>query len=381
MVSALKKQADVMTVLGQNHASQPRSEAAQLIADRTPGDLDKIFFTNSGTDAVEHAVRMARLHTGRPKVFTMHRSYHGATGGSITFTGDPRRWDVEPAMPGVVRFIGPYLYRSSFRAESEEEECYYALAHLNEILMYEGPRTVSAILIESIVGTNGILVPPDGYLAGVREICDRHGIVMICDEVMCGFGRIGEWFAVNKWKVTPDLITFAKGVNSGYVPLGGVAISQEIAETFSKRIFPGGGTYFGHPLACATVVESIRIFEEEAILQRAHRLGAEILGPGLRSIAERHPSVGDVRGIGCFWVLDLVKNRKTREMLVPFNATGADADPMNELGKACRDRGLWVLTHFNRLHICPPLITSNEDAQLGLSIIDEVLTFSDQYVT
>lgn len=380
LVSALKEQAEVITVIGQNIASEPRSEAARLIAERTPGNLDKIFFTNSGTDAVEHAVRMARLHTNRLKVFTMHRSYHGATGGSITFTGDPRRWSVEPSLPGVVRFIGPYLYRSSFNAESETEECERALAHLEEILTYENPETVAAILIESIVGTNGILIPPEGYLAGIRKICDRYGIVMICDEVMSGFGRIGEWFAVNRWNVIPDLITFAKGVNSGYVPLGGVAISHQIAETFADRFFPGGGTYFGHPLACATAVASIRIFEEDSILERVRRLGDKILGPGLRALVDSHPSIGEVRGTGCFWALDLVKNRQTREMLVPFNAIGSDAIPMNELGKACRDRGLWVLTHFNRLHICPPLIISDEDAQLGLSIIDEALTVADQYV-
>jgi len=381
LVSAIKKQADVMTALSQIHASEPRSEAARLIAERVSGDLDKIFFTNSGTDAVEHAVRMARLHTSRHKVFTMHRSYHGATGGSITLTGDPRRWAVEPGLPGVVRFLGPYLYRSSFGAESEAEECKRSLDHLEEILTYEGPENVAAILLESIVGTNGILVPPDGYLAGIRKICDRHGIVMICDEVMTGFGRCGEWFAINRWKVIPDLITFAKGVNSGYVPLGGIAISRRIAETFADRPFPGGGTYFGHPLACATAVESIRIFEEDSILERVRRLGDEILGPSLRALADSHPSIGEVRGMGCFWVLELVKNCQTREMLVPFNAAGPDAIPMNEIEKACRDRGLWVLTHFNCLYVCPPLIISDEDARLGLSIIDEALTVADGYVT
>ncbi|XYI03097.1 aspartate aminotransferase family protein [Sorangium sp. So ce1128] len=381
LVAAIREQAGSIATLSQIHATAPRSEAARLIAERTPGDLHKIFFTNSGTDAVEHAVRMARLHTGRHKVFTMHRSYHGSTGGSIVLTGDPRRWDSEPGMPGVVRFSGPYLYRTSFNATSDAEECERALAHLEELLMYECPSRVAAILLEPIVGSNGVLVPPGGYLEGVRKICDRHGIVMICDEVMSGFGRCGEWFAVNKWGVVPDLITFAKGVNSGYIPLGGIAISRQIAETFADRPFPGGGTYFGHPLACATAVASIKAFEEESILDGVRRLGSDIFGPGLQALAKNHPSIGEIRGTGCFWALELVKNRQTREMLVPFNASGSDATPMKELEKACRERGLWVLTVGNRLHVCPPLIISDEDAQLGLSILNEALGVTDRYVT
>ena len=380
LVSAIKKQADVMSALSQIHATEPRSEAARLIAERTPGDLNKIFFTNSGTDAVEHAVRMAKIHTHRNKIFTMHRSYHGSTAGSMTLTGDPRRWAVEPGLPGVVRFNGPYLYRSSFHATTEKEECERALAHLEELLVYENPQSVAAILIESIVGTNGLLIPPDGYLAGVRKLCDRYNIVMICDEVMAGFGRCGEWFAVNQWNVVPDLITFAKGVNSGYIPIGGVAISEKIATSFDDQVFPGGGTYYGHPLACATIAESIRIFEDESILERVRFLGDKIIGPGLKEMSETHPVVGEVRGTGCFWAVELVKNRDTREMLVPFNAKGDDATAMKELGKFCKDRELSVLIHNNRLHLCPPLIISDEDTKLGLSIVDEALSAIDQYV-
>ena len=380
LVAAIAQQAGVMTTIGQIHATEPRSTAARLIAERTPGDLDQIFFTNCGTDAVEHAVRMATAHTGRHKIFTMHRSYHGSTAGSLTLTGDPRRWGVEPGLPGVVRFIGPYLYRSSFGSRTPAEERERSLAHLEELLSYERPESVAAILLETVVGSNGVLMPPDGYLAGVRSICDRHGIVMICDEVMTGFGRCGEWFAVDRWGVTPDLITFAKGVNSGYVPLGGIAISRRIAETFADRPFLGGGTYYGHPLACATAVESIRVFEDDAILARVRRLGDDILGPGLRTLAERHPSVGEVRGTGAFWVLELVKNRETRERLVPFGASGAAARPMNDVARACLERGVSTLMLENRVHVCPPLIISDEDAQLGLTVLDDALAVADRYV-
>ena len=380
LISRIKDQADKLATLSQIHASAAKSEAARLIAERTPGDLDKIFFTNSGTEAVEHAIRMAKIHTGRNKVLTMYRSYHGSTAGSMSYTGEPRRWAIEPGVPGAVKFIGPYLYRSSFSSNTESEESARALAHLEEIVNFEGPQNIAAIMIESIVGTNGILIPPDGYLQGIRDLCNKHQIVMICDEVMSGFGRCGEWFAVNKWQVVPDLITFAKGVNSGYVPLGGVAVSPEIYRSFEELSFPGGGTYFGHPLACATAAESIHIFEDEQIIERVRRLGDEIIGPGLLNLYEKHPSIGEVRGTGCFWALELVKSRKSREMLVPFNAKGQQAAPMKELKDALLKQGLWVLTHHNRLHICPPLITDDADIELGLEIIDKSLTVVDKHV-
>jgi taurine--2-oxoglutarate transaminase len=235
-------------------------------------------------------------------------------------------------------------------------------------------------MLETVVGTNGILVPPDGYLQGVRDICDRHGIVMISDEVMCGFGRCGEWFAVNRWGVTPDLICFAKGVNSGYIPLGGVVISQKIADSFKERSYPGGLTYSGHPLACASAAASIKIFKEEGIVENAKRLGDDIIGPGLRDLAKKHPSIGDVRGLGCFWAIELVRNRETREPLVPFNAAGAAAGPMNEVVAACKARGLWPFSHFNRIHVCPPLTTPDDEVRMGLAILDEALAEADKYV-
>jgi taurine--2-oxoglutarate transaminase len=246
--------------------------------------------------------------------------------------------------------------------------------------MVEGAQNVAAIILETVVGTNGILVPPDGYLQGVRELCDRHGIVMICDEVMCGFGRCGEWFAVDHWNVVPDLICFAKGVNSGYLPLGGVLISDRVAASFRERPFPGGLTYSGHPLACASAAASIKIFREEGIVENARRLGQSVIGPGLRELAAKHPSVGDVRGLGCFWALELVRNRETREPLVPYNAAGPAAAPINEVVGACKARGLWPFSHFNRIHVCPPLTTPDDEVRLGLSILDEALAEADKYV-
>ncbi|HEV7195930.1 MAG TPA: aspartate aminotransferase family protein [Pedococcus sp.] len=381
MVAAIQEQAARLTTISPAFANDARSEAARLIAELAPGDLNRVFFTNGGAEATENALRMARLHTGRHKVMAAYRSYHGATAGAIAVTGDPRRWASEPGMPGVVRYWGPYLYRSAFHAQTEQEESERALQHLRDLLMVEGPHTVAAIILETVVGTNGILVPPPGYLQGVRDLCDEYGIVMVADEVMAGFGRCGEWFAVDHWGVTPDLITFAKGVNSGYVPLGGVVISERIAETFDQRPFPGGLTYSGHPLACASAVASIGIFKDEGILEHVRSLGEDVIGPGLRAIADKHPSVGEVRGLGVFWALELVRDRHTREPLVPFNAAGADAKAMNDFAAACKERGLWPFTHFNRTHVVPPCTTTAVEVREGLAILDEALTVADGYYT
>jgi taurine---2-oxoglutarate transaminase len=381
LVAAIQEQAGKLCTIAPSFANDARSEAARLIAEIAPGDLNAVFFTNGGAEANENAVRMARLHTGRHKVLAAYRSYHGATAGAIALTGDPRRWPSEPGMPGIVRYWGPYPYRSSFHAANEQEECERALAHLRDVITFEGADTVAAIVLETVVGTNGILVPPQGYLAGVRALCDELGIVMIADEVMAGFGRCGEWFAVDHWGVKPDLITFAKGVNSGYVPLGGVVISDPIAATFADRPFPGGLTYSGHPLACASAVASINIFREEGIIEHARQLGTDVIGPGLRELAERHPSIGEVRGLGVFWALELVRDRATREPLVPFNAAGAAAAPMGELMAACKSRGLWPFTHFNRMHVVPPCTTTAEEIREGLAVLDEALKVADAYYT
>ena len=380
LVAALKTQADELCTLGPMHATRARSEAARRIAEHAPAGLDMVFFTNGGADATENATRMARLHTGRPKVLAAYRSYHGATAGAIALTGDPRRWPSEPAQPGVVHFWGPYPYRSAFGTTTDAAETERALTHLADTIMVEGPQTIAAIILEPVVGTNGILVPPPGYLAGVRELCDRHGIVFIADEVMAGFGRCGEWFAVDHWDVVPDLICFAKGVNSGYVPLGGVIISQAIADSFADRPYPGGLTYSGHPLACATAVASIAIFEEEGLVERARDLGERVLGPALRDLMGRHPSVGEVRGLGLFWAIELVRDRTTREPLVPFNASGADAKPVADVVAALKAAGVLVFAHFNRIHVTPPLVIAEADLLAGVQAIDTALALADAHV-
>lgn len=378
VVAAIQAQAATLCTIAPFHANDKRGELARMIAEVAPEGLNKVFFTNGGAEATENAVRLARLHTGRLKVLSFYRSYHGATAGAIGVTGEPRRWPNEPAIPGVVHFFGPYAYRSAFASTSEAQECERALDHLEQVITLEGPQTVAAVMIEPVVGTNGVLVPPNGYLAGVREICDRYGIVLIADEVMSGFGRCGEWFAVDRWQVSPDLITFAKGVNSGYVPLGGIVISDDIAATFATRPFPGGLTYSGHPLACASAVESMTVFREEGVLEHVRAL-EPILEKELDGLASRHPSIGEVRGVGMMWALELVRNRSTREPLVPFNASGDAAAPMNAVVAACKQRGLWPFAHFNRIHVVPPIIISEEELQHGLNILDEALSVADTY--
>ena len=381
LVAAIQEAAARQCTIAPSWADESRSEAARLIAGLAPGDLNQVFFTNGGAEATENAMRMARLHTGRQKVLTAYRSYHGATAGAITATGDPRRWPNEPGMPGIIHFWGPYPYRSAFHSTSAQEETSRALQHLRDTLTFEGPHTVAAIMLETVVGTNGILVPPPGYLQGVRELCDEHGIVYIADEVMAGFGRCGEWFAVDHFGVTPDLICFAKGVNSGYIPLGGVIISERIAASFQDRAFPGGLTYSGHPLACASAVASIRIFEEEGILENVRTLSASVIEPRLTEIAAKHPSVGDVRGLGFFWALELVKDRQTREPLVPYNASGAAAAPMTAFAAACRAEGMWPFVHFNRTHVVPPCTMTAEELAIGLDILDKALDVADEHTT
>jgi len=379
LVKAIQDYAAQMTTIAPTFANDARSEAARLIVELAGPGFRSVFFTNGGAEANENAARMARLHTGRPKILATYRSYHGATHGVIGLTGDPRRWGTEPyTSPGIVHFWGPYPYRSAFHSDSPEQESERALQHLRDTIMVEGAQTIAAIILEPVVGTNGILVPPDGYLAGVREICDEHGILLISDEVMAGFGRCGEWFAISHWGVRPDLITFAKGVNSGYIPLGGVIASDAVAATFDERVYPGGLTYQGHPLACASAVASINIFKDEGIIDNARALG-DIIGPELAKIAARHPSVGEVRGLGVFWAVELVRDADTHEPLVPYNASGAAAKPMNDFAAACKERGLWPMTHFNRTHVVPPCTTSEAEVREGLTILDQALDVADTF--
>jgi taurine---2-oxoglutarate transaminase len=375
VTAAIAQQAARLATIAPQHAIDVRGAAAARIAALAPDGLEKVFFTNGGADANENAIRMARLHTGRSKVLSFYRSYHGNTGAAITSTGDPRRWPNEFAT-GHVHFFGPYLYRSSFWATTEQQECQRALENLEEVITFEGPSTIAAILIETIVGTAGVLIPPPGYLAGVRALCDRYGIVYIADEVMCGFGRAGTWFAFEPYGMVPDLITFAKGSNSGYVPVGGVIISDEIAATFDERVFPGGLTYSGHPLACASIVASIDAMKDEGVLENAARIGTDVLGPGLRELAARHPMIGEVRGLAVFWALDLVSNRATRAMLAPY---GGSSEAMNEVMAQCRARGLMPFINYNRLHVVPPCTVSEAEAKEGLAILDEVFTAVGRY--
>ncbi|WP_040810811.1 aspartate aminotransferase family protein [Nocardia concava] len=374
VVAAIQEQAATLCTIGPAFVNDARSEAARLIAERTPGELNKIFFTNGGADAVEHAVRMARLHTGRYKVLSRYRSYHGGTETAVNLTGDPRRWPNDHGNAGVVHFFGPFLYRSQFHATTEAEETERALQHLEQTIVFEGPSTIAAIILESVPGTAGIMVPPPGYLAGVRELCDRYGIVFIADEVMAGFGRTGKWFAIEHFDVVPDLITFAKGVNSGYVPLGGVAIAPHIAATFDDRPYPGGLTYSGHPLATAAAVATINAMTEERIVENAADMGERVLGPGLRELAERHPSVGEVRGLGVFWAVELVADRTTREPLAPY---GGSSPAMTEAVATAKAAGLLLFVNFNRLHVVPPCTISEAEAKEGLAILDQALTVAD----
>src|SRR6476660_5419221 len=295
----------------------------------------------------------------------------------MTLTGDPRRWPAEPGIPGVVRMLDPYTYRCPAGHPDPCPVCSGA-PHFEELLQSEGPQNVAAVILETIVGTNGIIVPPDGYLQAIREVCDRHGILLILDEVMAGFGRTGRWFACEHWDVVPDIITVAKGINSGYVPLGAMIARGEIADQVRGRFFPGGLTYAGHPLACASAIASIEAFQEEGIVDNAADVGAH-LGQSLRDLAERHPSIGDVRGLGCFWGLELVKNRETKEMLVPYNASGEAAAPVARAVRAALERGLYLMTHSNVIMVVPPLTITPEEAEEGIAILDDVLALADEH--
>ncbi|RDW74770.1 hypothetical protein BP6252_05912 [Coleophoma cylindrospora] len=370
VVAAIQKQAALLATVAPSHANLARGNAAKKILEHAGPGFEKVFFTNGGADANENAIRMARLTTGRDTVLTTYRSYHGSTGAAIAATGDPRRVPNQFSR-GHVHFFGPFPYRSEFWASSPEEECQRALHHLRRVIECEGPTSIAAILLETIPGTAGVIVPPSGWLAGVRKLCDEFGIVMICDEVMCGFGRTGDWFAwqnkvLNPEAVVPDLVTFAKGVNGGYVPAGGVIISPKIAHAFDEKAFPGGLTYSGHPLAMAAIVANIGAYEEEKIIENAARIGNGVLGPGLRKLAERHPIIGEVRGLGLFWALDLVADAKTRQPLAAATVARIKASLMAN--------GLLPFTTDNRIHVVPPCTITEQQVETALAIYDKVLS-------
>jgi taurine---2-oxoglutarate transaminase len=374
VVAAIVEQAQKLTTIGPPMAHEARSELARLLAEVTPGDLTMSFFTNGGAEANENAIKLARWYTGRHKIISRYRSYHGATAGAITATGDPRRWPAEPGIPGFVRMLDPYTYRCPAGHPDPCPVCTGA-PHLEEILQYEGPQNVAAVMMETIVGTNGVLVPPDGYLQSIREVCDRHGILLILDEVMAGFGRSGTWFACEHWDVVPDILTVAKGINSGYVPLGAMVVNEKLADWVQDRFFAGGLTYSGHVLACAAAVASIEAFREEGVVENAAAMG-EALGSELTALAERHPSIGEVRGKGLFWGIELVRDRETRAPLVPFNASGEDLAPITQIAKAAMERGLYLMTHWNVILVVPPLTITREELDEGLGILDEVMALS-----
>ncbi|GAB3988485.1 aminotransferase class III-fold pyridoxal phosphate-dependent enzyme [Nocardioides marmoraquaticus] len=367
VVEAIQRQAATLCTVAPAHVNAARSEAARLIAERMPDGIEKVFLTNGGADANEHAVRMARLATGRPKVLTAYRSYHGGTQTAINLTGDPRRFPNDQGAAGISRFFGPFLYRSEFHAETEAEEEERALQHLRRTLEAEGPSTVAAILLETVPGTAGVMVPPPGYLAGVRRLCDEHGVLLVLDEVMAGFGRTGAWLALDHWGVRPDLVTFAKGVNSGYVPMGGVAIADHVAAVFDHRAYPGGLTYSGHPLAAAAAVATLEAMADDGVVEHAAALGADVIGPGLAAIAERHPCVGEVRGLGVFWAVELVHDRGTK---APMD--------MGPVMAACKSLGLLPFATANRIHLVPPCTTTAAEAQEGLDILDRALKAGDE---
>jgi taurine--2-oxoglutarate transaminase len=369
VIEAMVNQARELPYAAPGMATKVRALASRMVAEVTPGGaLTKVLFTLGGADANENAVKLARGFTGRFKVLTRYRSYHGATAGAMALTGDPRRVAWEPGlMPGVVHFLDPYRYRSTFHRTnpeiSEEEFCQDYLNHLEEIIRYEGPETIAAILIESVTGTNGIIIPPDGYIQGVRELCDRHGILMIADEVMSGFGRTGKWFAVDNWGVVPDLMTMAKGLTSAYAPLGAVAMKPRIAAAFDENAFESGLTYTSHPVSLAAAIANIQVMKDDGIVENAAAMGS-VLHKLLADLGETHPSVGDVRNIGLFGIIELVRDRKTKEPMAPWNSSSPE---MVAFRKYCSDHGLYVYTHWHTALIIPPLIITEAQLQIKRS--------------
>jgi taurine--2-oxoglutarate transaminase len=377
VVEAIKRQAERLTYVGPNFGNDVRAELAARLARVTPGDLCKTLFTTGGAEANENAIKMARLVTGRHKIITRYRSFHGATFGAMTAGGDNRRWANEPGIPGIVRVLDPYCYRCPFghRGRSPENCCMQGLDHIEEVIWNEGPDHIAAIMVEGLTGTNGIIVPPDGYMQGLRELCDRYGMLLIVDEVMSGFGRTGKWFAVDHWNVVPDIMTFAKGITSGYVPLGGAIVNQRVANYFEDHVLWGGLTYSGHPLACAAGLATLEVYEEERLIERSAEMGQFLLEE-LRKLADKHPSVGDVRGKGLFCAIELVKDRETREMLVRWNSPSQGV--MNEIKRGLMDRGVYVFCKWNILFVAPPLVISPDEIRIGVQAIDEVLDIADR---
>ncbi len=382
VIQAMQEQAAELPYAAPGMTTKIRALASKAVADVTPGGrLSKILFTLGGADANENAIKLARGYTGRFKVLTRYRSYHGATMGAMAATGDPRRQMWEPGtMPGVVHFLDPYRYRSTFHRTtpdiSEAEFAQDYLNHLEEIIQYEGPETIAAILIESVTGTNGIIIPPEGYMQGLRALCDKYGILMIADEVMSGFGRTGKWFAVDHWNVTPDIMTMAKGLASAYAPLGAVAMRPEVAAAFDERVFESGLTYTSHPVSLAAAVANINVLREDRLIEHAAGMGP-VLKRMLTDLGEAHPSVGEVRSIGLFGILELVKDRKTKEPMAPWNGSSAE---MVAFRKYCLEHGLFLYTHWHTALVIPPLIVTEDQLREGFEVLDAALKVTDRAV-
>lgn len=381
VIEAMVQQARDLPFAGPGMATRPRALLGRKLREIVPEGLTRYLYTLGGADANENAIKLARAYTGRHKILCRYRSYHGASYGAIAATGDPRRTAWEPTvMPGVVHFLDPYRYRSAFhRRMGQVNEVEFAgdyLAHLEEIVQFERPETIAAVLVETVTGTNGVIVPPDGYLQGLRALCDRHGILLICDEVMSGFGRTGRWFAVEHWDVKPDLMTMAKGLTSGYAPLGVVAMREEIARFFNEREFVGGLTYNGHPVSLAAAAAVIDVMQQDRLVEKAQASGV-LMAEMLAELVERHPSVGEVRSIGLFGAIELVRDRDTREPMAPFNGSSPE---MSALRQRLLDNGLFLYTHWHTLLIIPPLIITPEQLQEGFSIMDEALAITDEAV-
>ncbi len=379
VIDAIKAQAEELTYAGPSMATRVRAQIGQELAEVTPGDLKKFFFTLGGAEANESAIKMARAVTGRQKILVRYRSYHGATAGAISLTGDPRRWANEPGIPGVIRTFDPYKYRSPLYQEGDSDQVFArkCLDQIEETLMYEGPHTVAAIFIETVTGTNGVIIPPDGYLQGLREICTRHGILLICDEVMAGLGRTGAWFAVDHWQVVPDMITLAKGLTSAYMPLGAVALSEKIYDYFRQNVFYGGLTYSAHPMSLAAAVANLRVLKDDDLVGNSRRMG-QVMAGLMDDLKAEHPSVGDVRNIGVFGVIELVKNRKTKEPMAPY--VGASPE-MAKLGAVLKEKGVYAFTWRNMLHTNPPLSVTESELKEVFEIINAALAVTDEAVT
>jgi taurine---2-oxoglutarate transaminase len=371
VIQAINEQAATLTYANPFMATEPRARLGAKLAEITPGDIDTFFFTNGGAEANENAIKIARFFTGRHKIMARYRSYHGATAGSITLTGDPRRWAAEPGIPGVVRVLDPY-----HGIERGWESAETSLAMIEEVIQLEGPHTIAAFILETVVGTNGILVPPDGYMQGVRQLCDKYGILMIADEVMAGFGRTGEWFAIDHWKVVPDLISMAKGLTSSYLPLGAVGMRHNIAQHFQDKVFYGGLTYNSHPMGCAAALATIRVYEEDRLIENTRKMGVIMKKLG-EELQAKHPSVGAVRSIGLFGIVELIRSRKSRQPMAPFNGA---SEEMTALGKYFRENGLYTLVRWNTFYTNPPLCINEQQLQEAFAIIDKGLKITDKAV-